>query len=239
MTNKATRCHSRENGNPEYKNFKYLWLGIMFRYIVIEGPVGVGKTSLIRLLAKEFNARCVFEKSDENPFLSHFYHDRKKYAFPTQIFFLLNRFQQQKEIAQLDLFNQITLCDYLFAKDRIFASLNLDDRELALYEQIFQLLTGQIPSPDLVVFLQAKPEVLLHRVKSRNIPYEKEMDLEYLKTLTEAYNYYFFHYDHTPLLVVDTSEIDFVNRNEDFAQLVREIKQMKKGTSYFIPLRSK
>ena len=117
--------------------------------------------------------------------------------------------------------------------------MNLDDHELALYEQIFHLLTGQIPSPDLVIFLQAKPEVLLHRIKSRNIPYEREIDLEYLKMLTEAYNYYFFHYDHTPLLVVNTSEIDFVNREEDFVQLVREIKQMKKGTWYFIPLRSK
>ncbi len=211
----------------------------MFRYIVIEGPIGVGKTSLTKLLAKEFNARCILEKSEENPFLLHFYQDRKKYAFQTQIFFLLNRFQQQKEIAQLDLFNQITLCDYLFAKDRIFASLNLDDHEVALYEQIFRLLTGQTPSPDLVIFLQAKPEVLLHRIKSRNIPYEKEIDFEYLKTLTDAYNYYFFHYDHTPLLVVNTSEIDFVNREEDFAQLVREIKQMKKGTWYFIPMRSK
>lgn len=211
----------------------------MFRYIVIEGPVGVGKTSLARLLAKEFNSRCLFEKPEENPFLPYFYQDRKKYAFQTQIFFLLNRFQQQKEIAQLDLFNQITLCDYLFNKDRIFASLNLDDHELALYEQIFQLLTGQIPTPDLVIFLQAKPEVLLHRVKSRNIPYEKELTLDYLKKLTEAYNYYFFHYDDTPLLVVDTSEINFVNRKEDLDQLVREIKQMKKGTWYFIPRRSK
>ena len=211
----------------------------MFRYIVIEGPIGVGKTSLARLLAKEFNARCILEKSEENPFLPHFYQDRKKYAFQTQIFFLLNRFQQQKEIAQLDLFNQITLCDYLFSKDRIFASLNLDNHELALYEQIFHLLNGQIPSPDLVIFLQARPEVLLHRVKSRNIPYEKELDLEYLKALTEAYNYYFFHYDRTPLLVVNTSEIDFVNRKEDLAQLIREIKGMKKGTSYFTPLRSK
>jgi len=211
----------------------------MFRYIVIEGPIGVGKTSLTKLLAKEFNARCILEKPEENPFLAQFYQDRKKYAFQTQIFFLLNRFQQQKEIAQLDLFNQVTLCDYLFAKDRIFASLNLDNHELALYEQIFHLLTGQIPSPDLVIFLQAKPEVLLHRIKSRNIPYEREIDLEYLKMLTEGYNYYFFHYDHTPLLVVNTSEIDFVNREEDFVQLVREIKQMKKGTWYFIPLRSK
>jgi deoxyadenosine/deoxycytidine kinase len=211
----------------------------MFRYIVIEGPIGVGKTSLAKLLAKEFNARSILEKPEENPFLPFFYQDRKKHAFQTQIFFLLNRFQQQKEIAQLDLFNQVTLCDYLFAKDRIFASLNLDDHELALYEQIFHLLTGQIPSPDLVIFLQAKPEVLLHRIKSRNLPYEKELDLEYLKMLTEAYNYYFFHYDQTPLLVVNTSEIDFVNRKEDFSQLVREINQMKKGTSYFIPMRSK
>jgi deoxyadenosine/deoxycytidine kinase len=211
----------------------------MFRYIVIEGPIGVGKTSLARLLAKEFNARCIFEKPDENPFLPYFYQDRKKYAFQTQIFFLLNRFQQQKEIAQLDLFNQVTLCDYLFAKDRIFASLNLDNHELALYEQIFQLLNVQIPFPDLVIFLQAKPDVLLHRIKSRSTSYEKEIDLEYLKMLIEGYNYYFFHYDQTPLLVVDTSEIDFVNRKEDLDQLVREIKQMKKGTWYFIPMRSK
>jgi deoxyguanosine kinase len=211
----------------------------MFRYIVIEGPIGVGKTSLTKLLAQEFNARCIFEKPEENPFLPHFYQDRKKYAFQTQIFFLLNRFQQQKEIIQPTLFNQITLCDYLFAKDRIFAYLNLSEHELALYEQIFQLLNGQIPPPDLVIFLQAKPEVLLHRIKSRNIPYEKEIDLEYLKILTDAYNYYFFHYKHTPLLVVNTSELDFVNRKEDFTQLIREIKQMKKGTWYFIPMRSK
>jgi deoxyguanosine kinase len=211
----------------------------MFRYIVIEGPIGVGKTSLTKLLAKEFNARLVLEKPEENPFLSRFYQNRKKYGFQTQIFFLMNRFQQQREMAQLELFNQVTLCDYLFAKDRIFASLNLDDHELALYEQVFNLLSGQIPSPDLVIFLQAKPEVLLHRIKSRNLSYEKEIDLEYLKSLTEAYNYYFFHFDLTPLLVVDTSEIDFVNRKEDLDQLIREIKQMKKGTWYFIPKRSK
>jgi deoxyguanosine kinase len=211
----------------------------MFRYIAIEGPIGVGKTSLARLLAKEFNSRCVLEKPEENPFLSSFYQDPKKYAFQTQIFFMLNRFQQQKEIAQLDLFNQVTVSDYLFAKDRIFATLNLDDHELALYEQISSLLTGQIPSPDLVIFLQAKPEVLFHRIRSRNFSYEREIDSEYLKMLTEAYNYYFFHYDATPLLVVDTSEIDFVTRKEDFAQLTREIRQMNKGTWYFIPKRSK
>ena len=212
---------------------------MMFQYIVIEGPIGVGKTSLTRLVAKEFNARLILEKPEENPFLPQFYRDRKKYAFQTQISFLLNRFQQQREIAQFDLFNQITLSDYLFAKDRIFASMNLDDHELALYDQIYSLLNGQIPTPDLVIFLQAKPEVLHHRIKSRNTAYEKDVDLEYLKTLTEAYNYYFFHYDQGPLLVVDTSEIDFVNRKEDFNQLIREIKQMKKGAWYFIPMKSK
>ncbi len=211
----------------------------MFRYVVVEGPIGVGKSSLARLLAKEFNARAFLEKPEENPFLGQFYQDRRKYAFQTQLFFLLQRFQQQKEIAQFDLFNQVTLCDYLFAKDRIFASLNLDDNELSLYEQIYNLLSGQIPVPDLTIFLQAKPEVLLHRIKARNHSYEKDVDLEYLKTLTEAYNYFFFHYTQSPLLIVDTSEIDFVKRKEDLDQLIREIKQMKKGTWYFIPLRSK
>ena len=211
----------------------------MFQYIVIEGPIGVGKTSLAKLLAEEFNGRCVLEKSEENPFLSHFYQDRKKYAFQTQVFFLLNRFQQQREIGQLDLFNQITFCDYLFARDRIFALLNLDENELALYEKIFHLLSGRIPSPDLVIFLQARPEVLLQRVKARNVPYEKEIGLDYLKKVTESYNYHFFHYNESPLLVVNTSEIDFVNRKEDLQQLIREIKGMKKGTWYFIPLRSR
>ena len=211
----------------------------MFRYVVVEGPIGVGKSSLARLLAKEFNARAFLEKPEENPFLGQFYQDRRKYAFQTQLFFLLQRFQQQKDIAQFDLFNQVTLCDYLFAKDRIFASLNLDDNELSLYEQIYNLLSGQIPVPDLTIFLQAKPEVLLHRIKARNHSYEKDVDLEYLKTLTEAYNYFFFHYTQSPLLIVDTSEIDFVKRKEDLDQLIREIKQMKKGTWYFIPLRSK
>ena len=211
----------------------------MFRYVIVEGPIGVGKTSLVKLLAKEFNARTFLEKPEENPFLPQFYQDRKKHAFQAQIFFLLSRYQQQKEIAQLDLFNQVTLSDYLFAKDRIFASVNLDDHELALYEQIYQLLNGQIPSPDLVIYLQAKPEVLLHRIRSRNHPYERGIDLEYLKILNEAYNYHFFHYDQSPLLIVDTSEIDFVKHQKDLDQLIREIKQMKKGTWYFVPRRSK
>jgi deoxyguanosine kinase len=211
----------------------------MFRYLVIEGPIGVGKTSLTRLLAEEFGARTILEKPEDNPFLESFYLDRKKYAFQTQLFFLVNRFQQQKEIVQPQLFNQVTLADYLFAKDRIFASIALDDQELAVYEQIYTLLSGQIPTPDLVIFLQAKPEALLHRIRSRGNAYEKEIDLDYLKTLTEAYNYFFFHYDESPLLIIDTTEIDFVKRKEDLDQLIREIKQMKKGTWYFVPRRTK
>jgi deoxyguanosine kinase len=211
----------------------------MFQYMAIEGPIGVGKTSLARLLSEEFNARCILETPEENPFLSHFYRDRKKYAFQVQVFFLLTRFQQQQEIAQLDLFNQATISDYLFDKDRIFALLNLDENELALYDKIFQLLEGRTPAPDLVLFLQARPEVLLQRIKSRNIPYEREIDLDYLKRLTEAYNQYFFHYVRSPLLVVNTSEINFVKRREDLDQLLREIKGMKKGTWYFTPMRSK
>lgn len=211
----------------------------MFQYMAIEGPIGVGKTSLARLLSEEFNARCILETPEENPFLSHFYRDRKKYAFQVQVFFLLTRFQQQQEIAQLDLFNQATISDYLFDKDRIFALLNLDENELALYDKIFQLLEGRTSAPDLVLFLQARPEVLLQRIKSRNIPYEREIDLDYLKRLTEAYNQYFFHYVRSPLLVVNTSEINFVKRREDLDQLLREIKGMKKGTWYFTPMRSK
>jgi len=211
----------------------------MFQYIVIEGPIGVGKTSLARLLAEEFGARLVLEKPEENPFLSHFYQDRKKYAFQAQVFFLLTRFQQQQQIAQLDLFSQVTISDYLFEKDRLFALLNLDEHEFALYEKIFQLLVGRLPTPDLVIFLQAKPEVLLQRIKSRNIAYEKEIDSDYLKRVTEAYNYHFFHYDQSPLLVINTSEINFVKRREDLDQLLREIKGTKKGTTYFTPMRSK
>jgi len=211
----------------------------MFQYIVVEGPIGVGKTSLARLLAKEFNARCLLEKPEENPFLSHFYQDRKKYAFQVRVFFLLTRFQQQQEIVQPDLFNQVTISDYLFDKDRLFALLNLDGNEFVLYEKIFQLLGGRIPTPDLVIYLQAKPEVLLQRIKSRNVAYEKEMEFDYLKKLTETYNSYFFHYNQSPLLVLNTSEIDFVKRKEDFDQLLREIRGMKKGTWYFTPMRSK
>jgi deoxyguanosine kinase len=210
-----------------------------FRYIVVEGPIGVGKTSLVERLSTRFKARCILESPEENPFLHRFYQDRKKYAFQTQLFFLLNRYQQQREIRQIDLFKQITLSDYLFVKDRIFAYLNLDENELALYERIFALLDGRISKPDLVIFLQAKPEKLLTRIRSRDLEYERQIDIEYLRALSQAYNTYFFHYEESPLLVVDTTEIDFVNREEDLENLIREVRSMRRGTCYYKPLGSK
>ena len=204
-------------------------------YIAVEGPIGVGKTSLARLLSKELNGRVVLEETESNPFLKDFYRDRRKYAFQTQIFFLLSRYQQQKELAQMELFKEAVIADYIFAKDRIFAWLNLNEKELALYEQIYRLLDGRLVKPDLVIFLQATPEVLMERIKRRDKEYEREMDVQYIHSLVQAYNRFFFHYDETPLLVVDTSEIDFVNRQEDFVGLLREIASMGKGVRHFIP----
>jgi len=205
------------------------------RYIAVEGPIGIGKTSLATLLAREFSARCILENPNENPFLRRFYQDRKKYAFQTQIFFLLNRYQQQQELQQMDLFNQLTLSDYLFAKDRIFASVNLDENEMALYDRVYRLLTGRIPTPDLVIYLQAKTHVLLSRIRQRDHDCERSIETGYLQTLVQAYNDFFFHYSESPLLIIDTSEIDFVHREKDMAGLVREVQKPRKGTWYYVP----
>lgn len=205
------------------------------RYIAVEGPIGVGKTSLAQVLASEFSARCILEKPNENPFLRQFYQDRRKYAFQTQIFFLLSRYQQQQELQQLDLFRRLTISDYLFAKDRIFASVNLDEKELALYERIYRLLTGRIPTPDLVIYLQARAQVLLSRIRQRGQDYDRSIEPEYLETLVKAYYNYFFYYTESSLLVIDTSEIDFVHKEQDLASLVREIQKPRKGTWYYVP----
>jgi deoxyguanosine kinase len=205
------------------------------RYIAVEGPIGVGKTSLTGLLANEFSARRIAETPHENPFLSRFYQDRKKYAFQAQIFFLLRRYQQQQELLQLDLFSRLTISDYLFARDRIFASINLDENEMALYERIYRLLTGRIPTPDLVIYLQAKAPVLLSRIRQSKEEYERSIGADYLQTLVQAYNNYFFHYSESPLLVIDTSEIDFVHKEKDLAGLVREIQKPRTGTWYYVP----
>ena len=202
------------------------------RYMVVEGPIGVGKTTFVKLLAEVFQAETVLERAEENPFLSKFYGDTDKFAFQTQIFFLLTRYQQQQEILQAELFRQNIISDYLFAKDRIFAYLNLSEDELVLYEWIYQLLDQRVVKPDLVIYLQAPVQVLLKRIRKRALWYEKEMDQEYLKRVSKAYNTFFFHYKDTPLLVVNTSNIDFVHREADLKNLIREIRNTAKGVRY-------
>jgi deoxyguanosine kinase len=209
------------------------------KYIVVEGPIGVGKTSLAKILANEFQARTIFERIEDNPFLPKFYQSRETYAFQNQTFFLLNRYQQQMELAQHDLFNQNAIADYLFAKDQIFATLTLSAEELNLYQQIYALLNTRVPKPDMVVYLQARPEVLYKRVKKRDKKYERSVTFDYLTEVAQAYNQFFFHYDETPLLVVNTSEIDFVASSKDLADLIKEINNMGSGTQHFIPLGSR
>jgi deoxyadenosine/deoxycytidine kinase len=208
------------------------------RYIAIEGPIGVGKSSLAKILAQKYASRLVKEEVAGNPFLERFYENPRKFAFQTQLFFLLSRYRQQRELAQGDLFEAGLVCDYILAKDKIFALINLEDDEVSLYESIYKLLVSTLPKPDLVIYLQARPEVLLSRVRKRGIAYERNISLDYLRTLSDAYNEYFFHYNETPLLVVNTSEIDFVESPRDLEHLVREVKSVKRGTQHYIPLGS-
>ena len=209
------------------------------RYIVVEGPLGVGKTTLARLLAEEFNARAIFEQVEDNPFLKKFYDDPRAYAFQTQLFFLLSRYRQQRALRQQDLFAQQTVADYLFAKDQIFAQANLEPDELALYRQLFGLLDARLPKPDLVVYLQARADVLIERLRKRDRDYERRIALEYVQRIAEAYRDFFFYYDETPLLVVNSSDVDFVARPEDLADLIREIRNMGQGVQHYIPLGSR
>jgi deoxyadenosine/deoxycytidine kinase len=211
----------------------------MHHYIVIEGPLGVGKTSLALKLAEKINAEALLEDAEENPFLRKFYQDPKKYSFQAQIFFLLRRYQRALDITQLDLFKRTMISDYLFDKDRIFARANLDDDEFWLYEQLFQLLRKRITPPDLVIFLQATTDVLVERIKKRNKKYERGISSKYLDKINRAFNDFFFHYSDSPLLVINASKIDFVNVPEDFEDLVAQIKRMRTGTQYYVPMSSK
>ena len=206
------------------------------RYIVVEGPIGVGKTSLTRALAQRFSGRTVFEQVEENPFLASFYQDRNKHAFQTQLFFLLSRFKQQQQLFQQDLFSRVTVSDYLFAKDRIFASITLDPNELALYERVYEHLGPRVMRPDLVIYLQARLEVLLARIRKRGREFERKFDPEYLAELSRTYNDFFHRYDETPLLVINTSDIDFVESERDFEELIRAMGSIKAGTHYYQPL---
>jgi deoxyadenosine/deoxycytidine kinase len=208
-----------------------------FRHIAIEGPIGVGKTSLVQLLADRFEGVMVLEDIT-NPFLPAFYEGRTGAAFQVQIYFLLSRFQQQREIAQMNLFQRLVLADYSFPKDRIFAYLNLDDTDLRIYEKLYPVLDQEVPTPDLVIYMQASLPVLLERIKKRARDFESAIDPDYLERLSEAYSYYFFHYRETPLLVINTDDIDFVNNPEDFDALVDQIVRCRKGTQIYVPLGS-
>jgi deoxyadenosine/deoxycytidine kinase len=204
-------------------------------YIAIEGLIGVGKTSLTLALARRFNGQAILEPFEDNPFLEKFYVDPEPWAFQTQLFFLLNRFKQLQEARQPSLFLRTMVCDYLFAKDTIFAHATLTDAELRLYDQIYELLHERVPRPDITIYLQAPLEVLLQRIAQRDRHYEREIDPAYLERLIELYNQYFFHYTDSPLLVVQTTHLDFVRRKADLDLLVKEIEGLRGGTKHLIP----
>ena len=205
------------------------------RYIAVEGVIGVGKSSLAKLLAERLHAKLIVEQPEENPFLEDFYKDSRRYAFQTQMFFLVSRYQQLQEQTQPDLFHEGIVSDYLFQKDRIFANINLSDRELHLYDQVAPLLERELVPPDLVVYLQASPDVLLDRIRQRGRAYERLMEPKYIGKLVEAYNYFFFHYREAPLLVVNTNEMNFVHRRQDLEELISRVETHREGMAYVSP----
>lgn len=204
------------------------------KYIAVDGPIGAGKTTLAKMLAEDMGGHLILEPVDQNPFLNEFYRDRTRNAFKTQLYFLLNRYQQQLELKQHDLFFPLIVCDYTFAKDAIFAEHNLSPDELDLYNTIYRMLSAQLPRPDLVIYLSAETPVLLERVKKRGYDYERPITENYLDGLTDAYNRFFLNYSETPLLVVDTSAVNYENNSDDYANLKREILNHRGGTVQLI-----
>lgn len=206
------------------------------KYIAIEGVIGAGKTALAKKLAEKLSAKLVLEEFENNPFLEKFYDDRKRYAFQTQMFFLINRFKQQEQFNQEDLFTEFLVSDYFFDKDQIFAYLNLSGEELKLYEGVFPLLKRNLRQIDLVIFLQASVDRLIYNIKKRGRLVEKNLTRTYIRELSEAYNNFFFKYSSTPLLIVNTTEIDFVNKEDDFDELYNQIFRKDRGfIEYFNP----
>lgn len=206
-------------------------------FLVIEGVIGAGKTSLARIMSEKLSARLVLEKFEENPFLEDFYRDPERYAFQTQLYFLLSRYRQQMDLKQIDLFANLLLSDYMFAKDKLFATLNLNEKEMSLYSLIAQQLEKELPKPDLVVYLQASTDHLMSNIKKRGRSYEKSMSRDYIDSLNQIYNEYFFRYKDSPLIIVNTNEIDFVNNENDLNELIREIRQPITGTVYYNPVK--
>ncbi len=204
-------------------------------YIAVEGVIGVGKTTFAQMLAQRIDADLVNEEVFENPFLVDYYKNRTRYALSCQLYFLISRFQQQQQLMVRDLFAQRIVADYLFAKDAIFASVALSERELTLYNKIAPALSRDIPKPDLVIYLQAGTQTLLSRIRKRGFSFEKPIDSDYVEMLNKAYDYFFFHYSDTPLLVVKTDEIDFVNTSEHFDDLIEQIHKPISGKKYYVP----
>lgn len=217
-------AHRGARGNPDPPG-----------YIVVEGPIGVGKTSLARRLAARFGSDLLLEEVEHNPFLERFYRDRRRGALPAQLFFLFQRARQMESLRQDDLFNPVRVSDFLLARDRLFAELNLDPDEFALYEQIYERTRVDAPPPDLVVYLQAPADVLLDRISRRGKPLDHYLDRAYLERLADAYTAFFHDYDESPLLIVNASSIDPVNNDSDFAALFEQICRTHGGRHFFNP----
>jgi deoxyadenosine/deoxycytidine kinase len=204
-------------------------------YIAIEGVIGVGKSTFARMLAERIGAELVLDEAMDNPFLVDFYKNQKRYAFSTQLFFLMTRYQQQQALVARDLFAQKIVADYSFNRNQIFASITLSNREQILYNKLVPLLTADIPKPDLTVYLQASTPVLMERIRRRNLSFERPISTDYIEQLNESFNYHFFHFTETPLLVVKTDDIDFVRNSEDFDNLVKIIEKPMAGKKYYVP----
>ena len=205
-------------------------------YIAIEGPIGVGKTSLAQLLSKELGARLVLEDFEDNPFLPDFYNDPERFGFQTQLFFLLQRYRQQQDLRQVDMFQKLLITDYMFVKDRLFASLNLGDKEMQLYDTVASLLERNIIRPDIVIYLQADTDVLMKNIEKRGRNMEKNVTWEYIDALNQVYTEYFFRYQDTPLVIINTNNIDFVENEDDLKEVIDYIRQPVSGTKFFNPV---
>ena len=207
-------------------------------HIAVEGTIGVGKTSLAKILGGRLEAKLILEEFEENPFLVDFYKDPERFAFQTQLFFLLSRYRQQQELQQTDLFTKALISDYMFVKDRLFAALNLNDKEMGLYNSVARILEKNVSSPDMVIFLQSDTDRLMLNIKKRGREYEKSIDWKYIDALNQIYNEFFFRYDKSPLLIINTNDIDFVNNKTDLEEIIEFIRTPGEGTRYFNPLKS-
>ena len=205
-------------------------------YLAVEGPIGVGKTSLVKLLGKKLGAKMVLEEYENNPFLEDFYNDPERFAFQTQLFFLMSRYRQQQDLRQVDMFHNLLITDYMFVKDRLFASLNLDDKELSLYDTVANLLERNVLKPDMVIYLQADTQTLVRNIAKRGRDFETNISFEYLDALSQVYTEYFFKYQETPLIIINTNNIDFVNNNDDLEEVIKYIREPVSGTKFFNPI---